>query len=313
MRSSVIYELKARSDLWTGDCRGKPDRLVTTGLLGSIRWWFEVVVRGLGGMVCDPSGPGSCPDDSGRRCPTCEFFGCTGWARKFRFDVLDQHDMPQQIKKDNSFRFSFMPLRPIQPKEWALLDLTLRLIADYGAIGGKTVLKPSDEQNRQNEPHHKDYGLIQIERRPSDIQSFSVQMLEDYAARPCWRRVNQAGFAWASLANFWCVNGKYLARQNESFSSFNHLIGRPQPKRQSSGNDSWIAGRRPDRAHKVDAESKKVFSFKDPARTFGFVNGKDVTFDTMKTKLKCAWSDLADHEVKEGKAILKELLSGAAS
>ena len=34
------YKLEALTDLWTGDVNGKPDRLITTCLLGSIRWWF---------------------------------------------------------------------------------------------------------------------------------------------------------------------------------------------------------------------------------------------------------------------------------
>jgi len=45
-----IYQLKALTDLWTGSVileerngqikeKTGPDRLITTGLLGSIRWW----------------------------------------------------------------------------------------------------------------------------------------------------------------------------------------------------------------------------------------------------------------------------------
>lgn len=32
-----IYTLRALTDIWTGDAEGRPDRLITTGLLGSIR------------------------------------------------------------------------------------------------------------------------------------------------------------------------------------------------------------------------------------------------------------------------------------
>jgi len=98
-----IYRLRALTDLWTGDLNGKPDRLITTGLLGSIRWWFELLVRGLGGSACDPSpedrkmNPPECrcpnkkvekANDPGHHCVVCELFGCTEWARKFRFEVL---------------------------------------------------------------------------------------------------------------------------------------------------------------------------------------------------------------------------------
>jgi CRISPR-associated protein Cmr1 len=169
--ASRTYTVKALTDLWTGDAEGKPGRTITTGLLGSIRWWFEVLVRGLGGSACDPTrdgnrcpAPGKKPTDLGHHCVVCELFGCTGWARKFRFEVLDGNGQAkvEQITKGQTFRLRFTPLRPIRDEEWALLDLTLRLIAEYAAIGGKTVLKPSDEPNRTNKPHHRDYGLIEI-------------------------------------------------------------------------------------------------------------------------------------------------------
>lgn len=47
------FELQALTDIWTGDAgtaqSKQATRLIPTGLLGSIRWWFEVLVRGLGG------------------------------------------------------------------------------------------------------------------------------------------------------------------------------------------------------------------------------------------------------------------------
>jgi len=66
------YSFKALSDLWTGDAQRKGASVIPTGLLGSIRWWFEVVVRGLGGSACDPARhdgniPGPCPAEGRRR------------------------------------------------------------------------------------------------------------------------------------------------------------------------------------------------------------------------------------------------------
>jgi hypothetical protein len=55
MEDSHQYELKALTPIWTGDANRQGDRLITTGLLGSIRWWFEVLVLGLGGSACDPT------------------------------------------------------------------------------------------------------------------------------------------------------------------------------------------------------------------------------------------------------------------
>ncbi|GIW56876.1 MAG: hypothetical protein KatS3mg082_3280 [Nitrospiraceae bacterium] len=219
--------------------RASPTGRSLQGLLGSIRWWFEVLVRGLGGSACDPTRDGNrCPDhrkkatDPGHHCVVCELFGCMGWARKFRFEVLDKNGQAKaaQIKKDESFKLRFTPLRSVRPEEWALLDLTLRLIADYGAIGGKTVLKPSDEPSRDNAAHHRDYGLIQIVECPGNVPTCDREQLESYIRQECWRKPGHDGFGWASLANFWCVKGWYLARQNTNTSTFNRIIRRPRAK-----------------------------------------------------------------------------------
>lgn len=92
-----VYTLKALTDIWTGDANRRGNRVINTGLLGSIRWWFEVVARGLGGSACDPTVEKvRCLDESGHHCVVCELFGCTGWARKFRFEVLDENCQPKQ-------------------------------------------------------------------------------------------------------------------------------------------------------------------------------------------------------------------------
>jgi CRISPR-associated protein Cmr1 len=327
--SSREWVLKAQTPVWTGDADRKGERTIPTGLLGSLRWWFEVTVRGLGGSACDPADSGGrCPDKNDKHCVVCDLFGCTGWARKFRFDVLDENGniKRDQIKKDETFQFRFIPLRPMRDEEWALLDLTLRLIADYGAMGGKTVLKPSNERNRSDQPHHQDYGLVAIAKSPNN-PPMSKEALQRYLASG-WRSVTLGDFAWASVENFWCIEARFLTRENSTSSTFNSILGRDQrktctdcgtihnpptrcpqtrrhPRRHSDRNSSsqperWLAGGR--------AESKKVFSFKDPARTFGFVKPGLLTLDEMRERLKGAWSSLADNEFLTGPTILDRLL-----
>ncbi len=324
------WKCKALTDIWTGDASGRGDRLIATGLLGSIRWWFEVLVRGLGGRACDPTlpevrcpAPNKTPSEPGHHCVVCELFGCTGWARKFRFDVLDETGQPKssQIKAKDIFILRFTELRPIREEEWCLLDLTLRLIEKYGAIGGKTVFKPSDEQNRQNAFHHKDFGLISIEARPA-IRCVGKEALEAYVRDGKWRAdFNHGDFSWASLTNFWCVKGRYLARQDANKSTFNQVIGRQEPKNlahrlrnNATEFDKWLAGRQ--------QESKKVFSFKEPPRTFGFVNPdlqdsnkRSLDFNEIRERLKQVkqvnqvWLNFQDSEFFEGQTILQLLLS----
>lgn len=298
------YELSAKTDLWTGDADREPNRLITTGLLGSIRWWFEVLVRGLKGNACDPTRK-QC--EGRNHCVVCELFGCTGWARKFRFEVLDKDGNVQaaQIEKEQNFGLRFIPLRPIRVEEWALLDATLHLIAGYGAIGGKTVFKPTDEDNRTEEPHHQDFGLAQIS---SSRQFAGIRRkdLETYLSQ--WKRLNHGEFAWASLQHFWyvkCVKERYLGRKNNDESTFNRVLGRQEAKKQgqdllnpANKKDQWLAG-----SQRV---SKKVFSFKDPARTFGFVKPGVIDFEEMKERLEDVWGQ-DGWQFLTGDAILEQL------
>lgn len=308
-----VYTFEALTDIWTGDHQGKAGHTIPTGLLGSIRWWFEVLVRGLGGSACDPTAPNDrCPDQNGRRCVVCELFGCTGWGRKFRFEVLNENGEPKdsQIEKGQKFAFRFLELRPICDEEWALLDLTLRLIAEYGAIGGKTVLKPSDDPKHQTARCHRDYGLIRVDEHPQ-ISAKAERELRSYVGLPWWRRVDHDDFAWASLEHFWCVKGRHLARQNNSYSSFNQILGRNMQRNRSqqlyrdTSANRWLAG--------GQQRSKKVFSFKQPQearRTFGFVNPGTVDFDEMRRRLKGVWREFQDQEFREGlKDILPDLLN----
>lgn len=290
------YPLKALTDVWTGSVtleekngqikeKTGPERLITTGLLGSIRWWFEVLVRGLGGSACDPT---QTKCENRNHCVVCELFGCTGWARKFRFAVLEENNgtKTKQIKKDKTFNLRFIPLRPIRMEEWTLLDATLHLIAEYGAIGGKTVFKPTDECRRRGDKlHHNDYGLVRMVL-PQQFDGTDRGDLEKYLSE--WRKITHDKFAWASLQHFWYVNGKYLTRKDNNKSTFNQVLGRKETKNQgqllSHSNveiAKWLAG--------SQQESKKVFSFKNPARTFGFVNPELIVFDTMKQRLANAW------------------------
>jgi len=380
-------KIRTLTPLWTGGVDRTCDRLHETGIIGSLRWWFEVLVRGLGGKACDPTeGSVRCPDNRGRHCVVCELFGCTGWARKFRLMVLDDQGnvVQQQIRANQTLVLRFIPIRPVRDEEWCLLVATLRLIADYGAIGGKTVFKPSEEwgiadlgesdledraedgvtvrrsrrwlplqqgdiiknvngqdvrsvqelrkvcaslahgapttvqilrgnQSQQKElwagkRHHQDLGLIQY------IGGYrckkSLADLKAYVRHPQWLRdVDDNGFAWSSLKNFWCVKGRYLARQNHNQSLFNRVVGRHTEKNRAqrlSRNteiNQWLAG--------GQQKSKKVFSFKEPEkarRTFGFIKPGLMNFEEIKRRLKQSWPDLKlDEELIIGEPILAQL------
>ncbi len=102
-------ELETVTPLWTGGVDSKKaDRVHTTGIIGSLRWWYEAILRGISQNICDPSTGNSCQlnaDIFSKRlsehgqakkaaeqaglCPVCQVFGATGWARQFRLRVVD--------------------------------------------------------------------------------------------------------------------------------------------------------------------------------------------------------------------------------
>lgn len=103
--------LKTLTPLWTGGVDGTCDRLHETGIIGSLRWWYEVIVRGLGGMACNAVSDPRCPtkvkvgtSEKQVWCVACDLFGCTGWGRRFRLrlaedgtQVYAQRDQRDQI------------------------------------------------------------------------------------------------------------------------------------------------------------------------------------------------------------------------
>lgn len=94
MIEPLTIELKTLTPLWTGGVEtGKMDRIHEAGILGSLRWWYEAIVRGLGGEVCIPTSEGTTADRCPRRddsyCDVCQLFGATGHARRFRLRLED--------------------------------------------------------------------------------------------------------------------------------------------------------------------------------------------------------------------------------
>jgi CRISPR-associated protein Cmr1 len=108
--------IKTLTPLWTGGVEtGKCDRLHETGILGSLRWWMEVLVRGVGGQVKDPTAEKSehrssldpqkfdakiyhqVQTEAERRqylrnaglCDVSQIFGATGWKQRFRLEVQE--------------------------------------------------------------------------------------------------------------------------------------------------------------------------------------------------------------------------------
>lgn len=93
--------LRTLTPLWTGGVDGRSSYLHETGIIGSLRWWYEAIVRGLGGDACDPTARGAARCHDREHCIACDLFGCTGWGRRFRLQLdTGRLAYPQHDKQD---------------------------------------------------------------------------------------------------------------------------------------------------------------------------------------------------------------------
>lgn len=156
--SGIRIQCQPLTPIWTGGPQGEGDRVRETGLIGSLRWWYEAILRGTGFYACDPS-TGTCVHDKDLICLACQLFGCTGYARRFRVEVgsSDNPGEPLTIRLRNPgtkdhrgwripsrlklpFTLAIIPLFPdsLEEPHRSSLGFTLRLIERYGAFGAKT-------------------------------------------------------------------------------------------------------------------------------------------------------------------------------
>jgi CRISPR-associated protein Cmr1 len=222
----VDLEIQLKTPMWTGGVDPITDRLHETNLIGSLRWWYEALIRGLGEFACDPTGDSRCPDEDGKKCVVCELFGCTGEARKFRLLVRENTSylMTEETVLIPSGRIHY-PRKPNQksrPGGWFLsrdsiigtakltfvpigdvnlnyLCIILVLIESYGAIGGKVsngygVIQFIDGGKEINQK--ADQAISKIKSNPTyngselpDIRDFFFAKLEfDEPNSPNWWR-----------------------------------------------------------------------------------------------------------------------------
>lgn len=322
------FGLKALTDIWTGGVEGGTDKLHLTGIKGSLRWWYEVLIRGLGYYACDPTAEDACNLDpkklvtnlpmphqdqvKGLICPVCYFFGCTGWSGKFNLRVKEYREKDVNvkiktggIKEGNCFIIEFIQRKKFDLEEIMLVKITLKLIVEYGAFGGKTAFKPSEIETKNGKPHHTDYGLM-ARAKNSNIPAEKVDRdgISKYL-KSFTNNSSENNNALPNLQNFWFVKDSYFDR-----SEINSIVERDDNGKYKS-NPSELA-----KFLGGDiAISKKFFSFHGmreihgkliqtfPPRCFGYVekNKLDEVISLIKSKIPEV------KEIKIGKEVLNEL------
>jgi CRISPR-associated protein Cmr1 len=175
---SIRVTFQTLTPFWTGDAWRNGNELKLTGIFGSLRWWFEALVRGMGYNACDSTSENKCKVEVKNEkdvlkihekiCPVCFLFGATGWKSRFSVEVsknnLKKEYNGKVIVKINSgrgwhyeaglmgdaelvFRYDDMILRGKDSKVISLgdvfpsiLKILLSLIGNHGMLGAKTAM-----------------------------------------------------------------------------------------------------------------------------------------------------------------------------
>lgn len=202
MTQPLTITLKTLTPLWTGGIDGTCDRLHETGLIGSLRWWYEALVRGLGGYACDPTSEDTnerCQFDAkayetARRhgktieecleaglhtvCPACFIFGCTGWRRQFRLEIVEDATQPirtptSNVRPAGRSRGWYLPagrMGTATLQIWGdtvvleMLGVLFLFIERWGNIGAKPQLG---------------YGVVQIVNRDDILKQIKSESIDE--------------------------------------------------------------------------------------------------------------------------------------
>jgi len=218
--ATLNVTIKTLTPLWTGGVDGKMDRVHETGILGSLRWWYEAIVRGLGGWACDPVSDGRCPDKDGNYCDACAVFGATGLQRAFRVEgpVWWNEDpnkrLTIKVKNNRGWYLGrgfmgqadlkFTPLRLpeglTREDLWQSLLLTWTLVTRWSGLGPKT---------------QQGYGVVQAEFEGAtlDVEQ-ALQAFEKLHNRSNRREVSHND-TWPSLDGFFFVKVRFNLGEQE--------------------------------------------------------------------------------------------------
>lgn len=175
--------LKIKTPIWTGDIDSKSDLLQSSGIMGSLRWWTEAILRGLGKFACDPVGDDRdrCPLKNNKEidqyCSACLIFGATGMRRTFKlhlkggkriFSGRSIEMIPNGRNRGwylgsgliGEMNFDVISLDKDFNANLTLIPLTI--ISKWGAIGAKTQLG---------------YGVVEFEDYPKfDFSQFKESL-----------------------------------------------------------------------------------------------------------------------------------------
>ncbi|AKB42526.1 type III-B CRISPR module RAMP protein Cmr1 [Methanosarcina vacuolata] len=235
--------IETLTPIWTGGVNGSSDTVRETGIIGSMRWWYEAIVRGIGKYACNPLSDSKCMldgkekenDRNNKLCPACYLFGCGGWKRRFRLEIedfgvkepfhlvtFDRDEIGNnwwlstifEKNLNNNFSFGKFMFRiyPVgrgdKSEIIAQIKALLSIMSHVGAIGAKSQ-----------------YGFGQFEMENRMDFKRALNEINNFCNKDEFKKeANKPDFY--SLSNFWCYEFKIPAR-NQLVQSFqkSYIVG----------------------------------------------------------------------------------------
>jgi len=283
--------LRTLTPVHTGDVDRRSREVQVSSIKGAVRWWYEALIRGLGGYACDPTEPNSCTFDypaykvggveEGLKdvCPACRTFGCAGWKGKFLIRITDVRGKVAGVRLERpgvTFGIDFLPIKEVSQEERWLLSKAIWLISEYGSLGGRTTLKP---------PKFRDFGLVELvepipsEATKSDLEWWLGEQINSSEALA--QKLSGMPKEYPNLKYFFFNRGRWLDRKR-----MNELV--------EADPTGFMKGR--------IGESKKVFSFSRGRRFWGYTTGEE-----MLSRIMDKLSQMGIRGTKTGKEVLDEL------
>src|ERR1017187_7776388 len=106
MNPPKTIRFETRTPLWTGGIKPDDDHAIwnlpirTSGLLGSMRWWLEALLRGVGARVPEPERALYDPEKGESSLDSASLiFGATGYRRRFRLTIADKKTENKRLVK----------------------------------------------------------------------------------------------------------------------------------------------------------------------------------------------------------------------
>ena len=102
-------QIQPLTPIWTGNMNGHADReLCLSGLMGSLRWWWEILERGVSARI-----PNIDQLDQKNADPVSKVFGLTGQRRAFRMligrSALTPAPINKRVRPEGTQRGWFFP------------------------------------------------------------------------------------------------------------------------------------------------------------------------------------------------------------